>query len=654
MSSISRPSTCIRGGVRSGERRGVSATVQASADPALGAPPTVGSGGASQSMKTVGVLGGGQLGMMMAEAGATIDLALKVLEPTPSCPASSVAEQVLGSFTDPAAIREFAKSVDLLTVEIEHVDANALEEAAREAGIEVHPSPSVLRVIQDKWAQKEHFAAAGVPCAPAAAIASEADLARFGAAHGYPFMLKARRLAYDGRGNAVVSDPAGAAAALSALGGLGQGLYAEAWVPFRAELAVMVAQGRDGALRAFPVTQTLHRDSICVVTETPALIDPGLAREAERVALAAVASLPGAGVYGVEMFVVGDGDGEGGPAPGTAAPSGAAPASAAAARDRTPRLLLNEVAPRPHNSGHYTIEACATSQYLAHLQAVTGQRVGDTSLTAGAAIMVNVLGDGAGQAANAERIAALRTRAAAEPRCALHWYGKAEFKAKRKLGHFTIVADDRREARAALERVDPQAARELERAAPLAPATARGGTARAAPPPARVGILMGSDSDLPTMRAAAQVLADFGVGVEVEIVSAHRTPALMAEYAGGAAARGVQVIIAGAGGAAHLPGMLAAMTPLPVIGVPVVPAGARLDGVDALLSICQMPKGVPVATVAIGNAANAGLLAARILGVADPEIQARMVEYQRGMTDTVMAKREAMAAQGWDAYTPPS
>ncbi|RMZ53147.1 hypothetical protein APUTEX25_005136, partial [Auxenochlorella protothecoides] len=519
---------------------------------------------------------------------ATIDLALKVLEPTPSCPASSVAEQVLGSFTDPAAIREFAKSVDLLTVEIEHVDANALEEAAREAGIEVHPSPSVLRVIQDKWAQKEHFAAAGVPCAPAAAIASEADLARFGAAHGYPFMLKARRLAYDGRGNAVVSDPAGAAAALSALGGLGQGLYAEAWVPFRAELAVMVAQGRDGALRAFPVTQTLHRDSICVVTETPALIDPGLAREAERVALAAVASLPGAGVYGVEMFVVGDGDGERGPAPGTATPSGAAPASAAAARDKTPRLLLNEVAPRPHNSGHYTIEACATSQYLAHLQAVTGQRVGDTSLTAGAAIMVNVLGDGAGQAANAERIAALRTRAAAEPRCALHWYGKAEFKAKRKLGHFTIV------------------------------------------------------------------LADFGVGVEVEIVSAHRTPALMAEYAGGAAARGVQVIIAGAGGAAHLPGMLAAMTPLPVIGVPVVPAGARLDGVDALLSICQMPKGVPVATVAIGNAANAGLLAARILGVADPEIQARMVEYQRGMTDTVMAKREAMAAQGWDAYTPPS
>src|SRR4051795_13244602 len=139
----------------------------------------------------------------------------------------------------------------------------------------------------------------------------------------------------------------------------------------------------------------------------------------------------------------------------------------------------------------------------------------------------------------------------------------------------------------------------------------------------KVGVIMGSDSDLAVMQAAIDVLAEFGVEHEVRIVSAHRTPDVMYEYAHTAAPRGVRVIIAGAGGAAALPGMTASMTPLPVIGVP-VPL-AYLDGMDSLLSIVQMPKGIPVATVAVGNATNAGLLAVRILGASDPALQARMV-----------------------------
>lgn len=161
---------------------------------------------------------------------------------------------------------------------------------------------------------------------------------------------------------------------------------------------------------------------------------------------------------------------------------------------------------------------------------------------------------------------------------------------------------------------------------------------------------MGSDSDLPTMSAAAQALDEFGIPYEVTIVSAHRTPDRMLEYARSAPQRGLRVIVAGAGGAAHLPGMVAALTPLPVVGVPVTPAGAHLDGVDALLSICQMPKGVPVATVAIGNAANAGLLAARIVASADPVLLQRMVEYQAGMRDVVMDKAERLERDGWKAY----
>ncbi|MEU1835541.1 5-(carboxyamino)imidazole ribonucleotide mutase [Micromonospora chersina] len=157
-----------------------------------------------------------------------------------------------------------------------------------------------------------------------------------------------------------------------------------------------------------------------------------------------------------------------------------------------------------------------------------------------------------------------------------------------------------------------------------------------------VGLIMGSDSDWPTMRAAAEVLDEFGVPYEVGVVSAHRTPVKMIEYGRSAADRGVKVIIAGAGGAAHLPGMVASVTPLPVIGVP-VPL-KYLDGMDSLLSIVQMPAGVPVATVSIGNARNAGLLAVRILGASDPALRDRMAAYQASLEDLVAEKEKALRA----------
>ena len=158
-----------------------------------------------------------------------------------------------------------------------------------------------------------------------------------------------------------------------------------------------------------------------------------------------------------------------------------------------------------------------------------------------------------------------------------------------------------------------------------------------------VAVVMGSTSDLPTMRAAIAALAEFGVATEVRVLSAHRTPGAMLDYARAAAGRGVRVIVAGAGGAAHLPGMLAAATPLPVIGVPVM--ATPLVGLDALLAIVQMPAGVPVATVAIGNARNAGLLAVRILGVADPALRAAMERFQDDLAAAVRASDEALRAE---------
>lgn len=157
-----------------------------------------------------------------------------------------------------------------------------------------------------------------------------------------------------------------------------------------------------------------------------------------------------------------------------------------------------------------------------------------------------------------------------------------------------------------------------------------------------VGIIMGSDSDWPTMKAAAEALDEFGVGYEVRVVSAHRTPHFMLEYAGAAQERGLRVIIAGAGGAAHLPGMVASATPLPVIGVP-VPL-KYLDGMDSLMSIVQMPAGVPVATVSIAGARNAGLLAVRILGTADPALLAKMVRFQESLAELVSERDAALRA----------
>jgi 5-(carboxyamino)imidazole ribonucleotide mutase len=154
----------------------------------------------------------------------------------------------------------------------------------------------------------------------------------------------------------------------------------------------------------------------------------------------------------------------------------------------------------------------------------------------------------------------------------------------------------------------------------------------------RVGIVMGSDSDWPTMEAAATALTEFGIAYEADVVSAHRMPDEMLAYGRDAHGRGLEVIIAGAGGAAHLPGMLASVTPLPVIGVPV--ALAYLDGMDSLLSIVQMPAGVPVATVSIGNARNAGLLAVRILAAGDPELTEQMLRFQSDLADTARAKGE--------------
>lgn len=223
------------------------------------------------------------------------------------------------------------------------------------------------------------------------------------------------------------------------------------------------------------------------------------------------------------------------------------------------------------------------------------------------------------------------------PRAVVHWYGKEGCRTGRKMGHINVTASSHGEMDASLSEL---------LAVEGIPVSLLPGRSLNSPP--LVGVIMGSQSDLPTMNAAVDMLKKFGVPYEVDIVSAHRTPDKLVEYSRSAAGRGLRVLIAGAGGAAHLPGMVASMTPLPVVGVPV--RTETLSGVDSLYSIVQMPKGVPVATVAIGNSMNAGLLAIRILSTSRPELLEKMKEYQSEMTEMVNEMSSKLLDLGSDEF----
>ncbi|XP_055831393.1 phosphoribosylaminoimidazole carboxylase, chloroplastic-like isoform X2 [Solanum dulcamara] len=553
------------------------------------------------SETVVGVLGGGQLGRMLCEAASQMAIKVIVLDPTENCPASALAHQhVVGSYDDSATVEEFGKRCGVLTVEIEHVDVATLEKLEQQ-GVDCQPKASTIRIIQDKYLQKVHFSRHGIPLPKFMQIDNLESARRAGDLFGYPLMIKSRRLAYDGRGNAVAKSEEQLSSAVNALGGYDRGLYVEKWAPFVKELSVIVARGRDNSIACYPAVETIHRDNICHIVKSPANVSWKIMKLATDVAHRAVSSLEGAGVFAVELFLTEDG-----------------------------QILLNEVAPRPHNSGHHTIEACFTSQYEQHLRAVVGLPLGDPSMKTPAAVMYNILGEDDGEPgfllANQ-----LIGRALGIPGASIHWYDKPEMRRQRKMGHITIVGPSMGIVEAQLRvMLNEDSVNGQPAVAPL------------------VGIIMGSDSDLPVMKDAAKILNEFDVPAEVKIVSAHRTPGMMFSYALSARERGIQVIIAGAGGAAHLPGMVAALTPLPVIGVPV--RASTLDGLDSLLSIVQMPRGVPVATVAINNATNAGLLAVRLLGISDIKLQARMAQYQEDRRDEVLVKGERLEKVGYEEY----
>jgi len=354
---------------------------------------------------TLGVVGGGQLGRMLAEAASPLGVDVVVSDPTDPAPAASVAsDQVVGAFDDADTLEELAERSDYLTFEIELADPDLLESAAEEFDVPVHPHPDTLRTIEDKLVQKRRLQDAGVPVPEFRAVESVADVHEAGEELGYPLMLKARRGGYDGRGNVPVESADEAAEALDAVAG---DAMVEAFVDFERELAVIGCLG-DGERDTFPVTETIHRKEILRETASPPRADRHASERARNVAHDVLDVMEGRGVYGIELFEAPDGE-----------------------------ILLNEIAPRPHNSGHWTIEGCHTSQFEQHVRAVTGRTLGDTGRRA-PTVSTNVLGD-----VDERQSATLRGEDAVfeHPRAHLHWYGKREVYRLRKMGHVTLVGE---------------------------------------------------------------------------------------------------------------------------------------------------------------------------------------------------------------------
>ncbi len=353
---------------------------------------------------TLGVVGGGQLGRMLGEAAAPLGVDIVVLDPTPDCPASAVADQIVGDFTDPDAMAELAARADALTFEIELADPDLLDELAAEEGIAVHPSPDALRTIEDKLVQKRAFGEADIPIPPFHRV-DDADDLRAALDEFGSVMLKARTGGYDGRGNVPVTDPDDAEDAIEEVGGPAM---AEAFVDFERELSVIGVRG-DGEIRTFPVGENVHEEEILRETIVPARTTDGVREEAHRVAREVLSHLPGRGVFGIELFETKDGD-----------------------------VLVNEVAPRPHNSGHWTIEGALCSQFEQHVRAVLGWPLGATDRRS-PTVMANVLGTV--NESQPARLAGLE-EPLSEAGVSLHWYGKDEVRPLRKMGHLTAVGDD--------------------------------------------------------------------------------------------------------------------------------------------------------------------------------------------------------------------
>ena len=381
---------------------------------------------------TVGVIGGGQLGRMLALAARRMGVRTLIWTGGLEAPAVEVADGVIDlPFDDPEALERFRSSVDVATVEFENIPAATLEGVARQ--VPLHPSPEAIRICQNREREKTFLRSHEIPCAAFHVVSNPQELAAALRELGGPAVLKTADFGYDGKGQIKLEgheDPEQVWSAFAAPRGV-----CEAWVPFEKELSVMVARGADGSMVCYDPAENRHRHHILDVSIVPARVDPAVASEAAAIARRVALELDYRGILGVEFFLHRDGS-----------------------------LLVNEIAPRPHNSGHHSLDACATSQFEQQLRAVLGMPLGSTRLLS-PVVMLNLLGD----FWPAETTPPDWRPVFADGEAYLHLYGKRHARGRRKMGHVNFLASHH--ADEALARAEAMSRRWLDAAQTTAPGT---------------------------------------------------------------------------------------------------------------------------------------------------------------------------------------
>ncbi|KKR76360.1 MAG: Phosphoribosylaminoimidazole carboxylase ATPase subunit [Candidatus Levybacteria bacterium GW2011_GWA2_40_8] len=354
---------------------------------------------------TIGIVGGGQLGKMLVLAAKKMGFMVIVTDPTPQSPAGQVADRELtGDYKDEKVTRKLAKLSDVITIDAEFVNDKVLS-SIEKSGKPVHPSSKTISIIKDKLKQKTFLRKNRIPTADFIQVKTKKDVEKAIKKFGLPVVLKARFDAYDGKGNFVINRESDIDSGLEKLEG--RKLYVEKFVPFVKELAIMVARTPKGNIASYPVVETIHVDNVCDTVISPAKISSKASKNSTLLAKKTMRKLKGAGVFGLEMFLT-KGD----------------------------KVLINEIAPRVHNSGHYTIEAAVTSQFEQHIRAITGLPLGSTAQIPKVAVMKNILGTAQGSGFPKGLENALKI-----PEVSYHLYGKKETRTGRKMGHITVVGD---------------------------------------------------------------------------------------------------------------------------------------------------------------------------------------------------------------------
>jgi len=366
--------------------------------------------------KRLGIIGGGQLGMMITEAAKNLSDAISeitVLDPTDNCPAAQAgAKQIIGDFKDEDAIVKLAEQSDIITYEIESGNTDVLSKL----NAEIEPSPTTLGIIQDKLLQKKFLSENELPVSQFYEITSLDDLREKIKDLGLPVLLKARRDAYDGRGNFKITSPDEIEKAYKHFGG--KSLMVEKFVNFKMEVSVIAARNTKGEIATYPLVENIHENNILKITIAPARVTEDIIKNAGEIAKKTMQVLNGAGVFGIEMFV-----------------------------DQDDKILINEIAPRVHNSGHHTLQSCKTSQFEQHLRAILGLKLGSTELVH-KTVMCNILGpdgfEGKYKPVELEKDGVY-----------LKMYGKEISKPQRKIGHFNVVdLDDSKDVSELLQMAD--------------------------------------------------------------------------------------------------------------------------------------------------------------------------------------------------------